>query len=180
MSQQEFILWSDCKLDQDSWHGYIRQECSNLTEPEQRDMICELNHDLLDQTRSQLDIALSQPILVIRNFPSKLFQLPCYWEIPSGNIRDCLLGDTKHTTWFVDSRGDLHRQSSDGEHSDDVLYRVYRDGVTNDQIADLKGKLFEGTALPEDLYRITRRLGPIIAKVFALPFPEAPSRTLVM
>lgn len=180
MNQQEFILWSDSKIDVENWTGYVRHECQHIKEADITDMICELNHDLLDHIREQLDIQLGSPILMVRSDALNIASPLAFSVIPSGNIRDCFSGNTQNTTWYVDANGDFHKQWDSGTKREDWLYRIYRDGSSEDQIEELKVKLLDGSCGRMDLCRVTRRLGPIIAKVFTLPFPEAPSRTLVM
>lgn len=178
MNRQEYILWSDTIINKDCWEQYVRHECPHLEEAALANMIYELNHDLLDQLRNQLNIQLNKPILMIcHDKPTSPF---AYQFLSSGNIRDCLMGETQNTTWYVDANGDFHRRYQDGNKQKDWTYRAFRDGVSEEQIIDMKTKLLEGTFDWADLYRLTRRLGPFISSVLNYSFPEAPSRMLVL
>ena len=50
-------------------------------------------------------------------------------------------------------------------------YRAYRDGVTDEQIEDLKEKLYCGEATEKDIEKVTRRLGDEIGAVYGWTFP---------
>lgn len=52
-----------------------------------------------------------------------------------------------------------------------LLYRVYKDNVTDYQRNRLKEKIFDGTVTREDVTRVTRRLGDEIGKVYGWDFP---------
>lgn len=52
------------------------------------------------------------------------------------------------------------------------LYRVYKDGVSETQIDNLKEKIYYGKATRADIVRVTRRLGDDIAKVYGFPIPR--------
>ena len=51
-------------------------------------------------------------------------------------------------------------------------YRAYKDGVTDEQIDDLKEKLYCGTATEKDIDKVTRRLGNDIGQMYGWTFPE--------
>lgn len=50
-------------------------------------------------------------------------------------------------------------------------YRAYRDGVTDEQIEDLKEKLYCGEVTEKDIEKVTRRLGDEIGSVYGWTFP---------
>ena len=52
-----------------------------------------------------------------------------------------------------------------------IPYRAYRDGVTDEQIEDLKEKLYCGEATEKDIEKVTRRLGDEIGAVYGWEFP---------
>ncbi len=95
-------------------------------------------------------------------------------EIESGNISDCLYTerDIDNATWYVDKNGDFRCEAIHHDGTNHYLYRVYKDGVSETQIDNLKEKLYRGTATRTDIVRITRRLGDEIAKVHRFPIPR--------
>lgn len=91
-----------------------------------------------------------------------------YKEIESGNIKDCLYSDTDYVTWYVDRLGDLRCDAAHHDGTNHYLYRTYKPGVSEEQIDNLKEKLYYGTATRTDISRLTRRLGDDIAKVYGV------------
>ena len=133
----------------------------------------EINGDYLDDERVNLNIQLSQPILVIGDLGLWYGRRSGYKEIESGNIRDCLYADTDYSTWYVDKLGDLRCDAIHHDGTNHYLYRAYKDGVRESQIDLLKDKLYRGIASRADVTRITRRLGDDIARVYGFSIPRA-------
>ena len=101
-----------------------------MTEDERYALMHEFNYDYLDDKRINLNIQISQPILVIADLGRWNGRFSGYKEIASGNIRDCLYSDTDMTEWFVDHRGDLRADAIHHDGTNHYLYRVYKDGTT--------------------------------------------------
>ena len=123
--------------------------------------------------KTNLDIQLSRPILVIGDLGLWNGRRMGYKEIESGNISDCLCTeqDIENATWYVDKNGDFRCEAIHHDGTNHYLYRVYKDGVSETQNGNLKEKIYRGTATRADITRITRRLGNDIAKVHGFPIP---------
>ena len=133
----------------------------------------QINSDYLDDERVNLNIPLSRPILVIADLGLWNGRRQGYKEIESGNIRDCLYDDNDYVTWFVDKNGDLRCDSIHHDGTNHYLYRTYKDGVSEEQIENLKWKIYNGKATRADITRVTRRLGDEIGKVYGWEFPHS-------
>ena len=107
MTDGDHLIWSNYHLDFEDWREDLEAEYPDLSESELMEMMYERNNDYLSDERINLDIPLSQPILVIGDLGLWFGRRSGYKEIPSGNIRDCLFSDTDYTTWYVDKLGDL-------------------------------------------------------------------------
>lgn len=166
------IIWSNYDLDYEDWRGDLEAEYPELSEDERISLMYEINGHYLDDERMNLNVQLSQPILVIGDLGLWNGRRMGYKEIPSGNIRDCLYGDTDYSTWYVDRLGDLRCDAIHHDGTNHYLYRVYKDGVRDSQIELLKEKLYRGTATRADITRVTRRLGDDIAKVYGFSIPR--------
>ena len=129
------------------------------------------NNDYLLDERANLNIQLSQPILVIAQLGLWNGIKPGYREIESGNIKDCLYSNYDFTTWFVDRRGDLRCDDIHHDGTNHYLYRVWRDDVSETQRDRLKARIYEGIATREDITRVTKRLGDAIGQVYGWTFP---------
>ena len=132
----------------------------------------EINGEYLDDERLNLNVQLSQSILVVADIGRWNGRFMGYKEIESGNIRDCLYSDTDYSTWYVDKLGDLRCDAIHHDGTIHYLYRTYKDGVTEEQIDRLKEKIYNRTATRTDIKRITRRLGDDIAKVYGFSIPR--------
>ena len=173
MKEDRHIIWSNYDLDYEDWRDDLEAEYPELTEDERIALMYEINGDYLDDERVNLNIQLTQPILVIGDLGLWYGRRSGYKEIESGNIRDCLYADTDYSTWYVDKLGDLRCDAVHHDGTDHYLYRAYKDGVRESQIDLLKDKLYRGIATRVDVTRITRRLGDDIARVYGFSIPRA-------
>ena len=173
MKEDRHIIWSNYDLDYEDWRDDLEAEYPELTEDQRIALMYEINGDYLDDERVNLNIQLSQPILVIGDLGLWYGRRSGYKEIESGNIRDCLYADTDYSTWYVDRLGDLRCDAIHHDGTDHYLYRAYKDGVRESQIDLLKDKLYRGIASRADVTRITRRLGDDIARVYGFSIPRA-------
>ena len=71
--------------------------------------------------------------------------------------------------------GDLRCDADHHDGSNHYLYRVYKDGVSETQMDNLKDKIYRGVATRTDITRITRRLGDDIGRVYGWTFPQRKS-----
>ena len=173
MKEDRHVIWSNYDLDYEDWRDDLEAEYPELTEDQRIALMYEINGDYLDDERTNLNIQLSQPILVIGDLGLWYGRRSGYKEIESGNIRDCLYADTDYSTWYVDRLGDLRCDAIHHDGTDHYLYRAYKDGVRESQIDLLKDKLYRGIATRADVTRITRRLGDDIARVYGFSIPRA-------
>lgn len=171
MNDSRHVIWSN-DLDYDDWKDYLEEQYPELSENERIVLMYEINDEYLDDERSNLDIQLSRPILVVGDLGLWNGRRMGYKEIQSGNIRDCLYSDTDYVTWFVDRNGDFRCDAIHHDGTNHYLYRVYKDDVSETQIDNLKEKIYYGKATRTDIVRVTRRLGDDIAKVYGFPIPH--------
>lgn len=125
--------WSNENLDLDDWREDLQEQYPDCSEDELYRIMCETNADYLSDERVNLNIQLSQPILVIADLGLWNGRRMGYKEIPSGNIRDCLSGGYDYTTWYVDKKGDFRCDDIHHDGTNHYLYRVYKDGVSEYQ-----------------------------------------------
>lgn len=173
------VIWSDLNLDLEDWRDDLQAEYPELSEDGLYQKMCELNGDYLDDERMNLNIQLSQPIVVIGDLGRWNGRVMGYKLIASGNIRDCLYSDTDFTEWYVDKYGDMRAEAVHHDGTNRYLYRVFKDGVSEEQKERLLDKIYCGRATRADITRVTRRLGDEIGKVYGWDFPKrgAPERS---
>lgn len=165
-SEEKHIIWSNYDLDYEDWKDDLEENYPELSEQERITLMYEINGDYLEDERTNLNVQLSAPILVIGDLGLWYGRRMGYKEIASGKICDCLYSDTDYSTWYVDRLGDLRCDAIHHDGTNHYLYRTYKPGVVQSQIDNLKEKLYYGTATRADITRITRRLGDEIAKVY--------------
>ena len=166
------LIWTNHDLDYEDWRADLKSEYPDLSEDERYYKMLDINADYLDDERLNLNIQLSQPILVIADLGLWNGHRSGYKEIPSGNIRDCLYSEHDYSTWYVDKEGDLRCDDIHHDGTNHYLYRVYKDSATEKQKTELRGKIYFGIATPADIDRVTKRLGDEISKVYGWKFPQ--------
>lgn len=174
MKEEKHVIWSNHDLDYEDWRANLEEQFPDLSDDERYLKMLEINDDYLDDERLNLDIQLSEPILVIAVLGLWDGRHRGYREITSGNIKDCLVQHYDYTTWYVDRYGDLRCDDTHHDGTNHYLYRVFKDGVTEAQRDRLESKLYDGTATRADIARFTRRLGDEIGKVYGWSFPGRP------
>lgn len=175
MTAKKHVIWSNYDLDvNDDWTEAYKEhlEINDEEVPEEIDeddvyeYMVETNADYLDDERTNLNIQLTRPILVIGDLGLWNGRRMGYKEIPSGNIRDCLYSDCDYNTWYVDGQGDLRCEAIHHDGRNYYTYRAFKPEATVAQMENLKDKLYHGTATRADITRITMRLGDAIGKVY--------------
>lgn len=98
MSRQEqndrHIIWSDISLDLDDWRESLEELYPGYSDDELYDIMVKSNAENLYDERANLNIQLSQPIIVIGDLGRWNGRVSGYKMIDSGNIKDCLYSDT--------------------------------------------------------------------------------------
>ena len=101
------IIWSNQNLDVDDWREDYKEflEANELDDDPNDEQALyewmeETNYDYLSDERVNLNVQLSQPIIVIGDIGRWNGRVMGYKDIPSGNIRDCLYADTDYTEWY--------------------------------------------------------------------------------
>ena len=179
MEKTDHLIWSNYDIHYEDWRVDLEADYPDMTEEERIDLMYSINGDYLDDERCNLNIQLSQPILVIGDLGRWNGRVMGYKEIESGNIKDCLYSDTDYSTWYVDKNGDFRCTAIHHDGTNYYLYRTYKDGVSETQIENLKWKIYESKATRADITRITRRLGDEIGKVYGWEFPQRHVREAV-
>lgn len=129
MSRQEqndrHIIWSDISLDLDDWRESLEELYPGYSDDELYDIMVKSNAENLYDERVNLNIQLSQPIIVIGDLGRWNGRVSGYKMIDSGNIKDCLYSDTDYNEWYVDKYGDLRADAVHHDGTNHYLYRVY-------------------------------------------------------
>ncbi len=172
MNEKRQILWSDLHLDFNDWKDDLRAEFPELNENQLYEIMYNENNEQLDILRDDLNIQFSQPIIIIGDIGRWNGRVSGYKIIHSGNLKDCFYTECDYAEWYVDKLGDLRCEAAHHDGNNYYLYRVFKDNVSEEQIENLKSKLYYGKATRSDITRITKRLGDDIAKVYNITVPK--------
>lgn len=169
------IVWSNLNLDIDDWRdSYVEFLDDNGWNDDPNDEyaiyqhMVEINSLYLDDERMNLDIEVSRPIIAIADLGLWNGRFSGYKELNSRNIKDCLNGfdSCEYHEWYVDDQGDLRCVAVHHDGRNYILYRTYRDDVSDAQIEEFLDKIYEGSATEEDVDAITCKIGDKIAAVY--------------
>lgn len=177
LKETDHLIWSDYDLDLEDWRKSLEELYPGYSEDELYEKMVDTNNANLFDEQLNLNIQLSQPIIVIADLGRWNGRVSGYKEIMSGNIQDCLSSDTDYSTWYVDKDGDLRCEAIHHDGTNHYLYRTYKDTATEDDIEDLKDKIYCGRYSRKDIEAVTERLGDEIGKVYGWEFPtEKPNQ----
>ena len=82
------------------------------------------------------------------------------------NLADVLYTSCDYEKVYVDSNGDLRKEESHHDGSNSILYRYWKDGLTDEQKENFLDKIYRGEATQKDITRYTRKAGLGIANAF--------------
>ena len=182
MSREKHIIWSDLNLDIDDWrdaYAEFIEDNGYDDDPDDEYAIyqhmVEINSLYLDDERMNLNIEVSRPIIAIADLGLWNGRFSGYKDLRSNNIKDCLdtFDSCEYHEWYLDEHGDLRCTAVHHDGRNYVLYRTYRDDVSDDQIEEFLDKIYDGKVTEEDIDRVTRRLGDEIAKVYGWSLDNA-------
>lgn len=169
--EEKHIIWSNYSLNFDDWRDELKSEYPEKTEDELMALMHDINSSYLDAERENLNITISQPIIVIADLGLWDGRHSGYKEIASGNIRECLYDNCDYLTWYVDKKGDFRCDAHHHDGTNHYLYRAYKGNLSEHACNALRQAIYKGTATNQLINRYTRRLGDDIAKVYGWDFP---------
>lgn len=80
---------------------------------------------------------------------------------------ECVLNTTcDYEKVYVDSNGDLRKDESHHDGNNHILYRYWKDGLTEEQKENFRDKIYNGKCTQRDITRYTRKAGLKIAECF--------------
>ena len=82
------------------------------------------------------------------------------------NLADVLYTECDYERVYVDSNGDLRKEESHHDGSNSILYRYWKDGLTDEQKENFMSKIYNGECTQKDITRYTRKAGLGIANSF--------------
>lgn len=82
------------------------------------------------------------------------------------SLPDVLYSSCDYERVYVDSNGDLRKEESHHDGNNSILYRYFKDNLTEEQKDNFLDKIYNGECTQKDITRYTRKAGVGIAKVY--------------
>lgn len=82
------------------------------------------------------------------------------------DLPDVLYSSCDYERVYVDSNGDLRKDESHHDGSNSILYRYFKDNLTEEQKDNFLDKIYNGECTQKDITRYTRKAGVGIAKMY--------------
>jgi hypothetical protein len=176
---KKHIIWSST-INFEDWEDDLKEKYPNLSEDKLYDIAVETNDEYLNDERANLNIKCEGSILLVGDIGRWDGRSTGYRVIESGNIADCLesqLRGISDLDIYLDERGDLRADETHHDGTNHYLFRSFKPSATQQQIENLKDKIYCGNATRADIVRLTDRLGDKIAAVHGWDIPKQKTRT---
>lgn len=82
------------------------------------------------------------------------------------NLQDIIYGNDDYMRLYLNGNYDLYKYSSHHDGNNRVLYRYWKENLTDTQRENFLGKLYQGKATKKDISRYTRKIGVEIANYY--------------
>lgn len=82
------------------------------------------------------------------------------------NLKDVMYTSCDYERVYIDSNGDLRKEESHHDGSNSILYRYWKDGLTEEQKENFMSKIYNGECTQKDITRYTRKAGLGIANAY--------------
>lgn len=81
-------------------------------------------------------------------------------------LSDIMYTNCDYMSVYVDGNGDLWKEESHHDGSNSILYRYWKDNISDTQKENFKEKLYNGTYTIKDISRYTRKAGLSVARLY--------------
>ena len=162
--EKEFVIWQNYDIDPSDYQEFLQEEYPDVTDAiEQYHLISCMNDEYLDDARSHLSSIgrLKGDIIILADIGLWNRRALGYKEIYSRSASDCLRfeRDCEYAKWYVDERNDLcsHQSHHDGSHH--LIYRSWKEGISDKQKQNFRDKIYYGKVTRRDITRYTDSIG---------------------
>lgn len=87
-----------------------------------------------------------------------------YKELKS--LENCMYSSCEDEILYVDSNGDLRKEESHHDGSNSILYRYWKDNITDTQRQNFLDKIYSGKVTSRDITKYTKKCGVDIANTY--------------
>lgn len=104
------------------------------------------------------------PVIAIADLGRWNGRFSGYKEV--NNLADILYTECDYERVYVDSNGDLRKEETHHDGSNSILYRYWKEGLTDVQKDNFLDKIYDGKCTQKDITRYTRKAGLGIANAY--------------
>lgn len=142
-----------------------REEYSNSLTEEQIQEECNfLDSTWFDDEKLELASVSEGNVIAIADLGRWNGRFSGYKEL--NNLEDIMYSSCDYERIYVDSNGDLRKKESHHDGSNSILYRYWKEGLTEQQRDNFLNKIYRGECTKADITRYTRKAGIGIANAF--------------
>ena len=159
---------NDCITVTDNYNKEVkltREEYGNsITDDQLYNECYEMERIWFEDERAELKHNSEGPVIAIADIERWNGRCGGYKVLKS--LEDVMFSSCDYERVYVDSNGDLRKEESHHDGSNSILYRYWRDGLTDTQKENFLNKIYNGKVTQKDITRYTRKAGLGIANAF--------------
>lgn len=167
--KNKYTIWQNRDIDFEEMREQYKEayEVSDeeITEDDIYNYAYEVNDMWLDDERNNLNIKLPEDVVVIADLGLWNGRVKAYKILHERNVAECLYCDDDYVEFYCDDY-DLRCTGSHHDGTNHYLYRMWKEGLTDEQKGNFLYKMYKGKATHKDILRYTRSIRPYIAKVY--------------
>lgn len=169
--EKEFIVWQNYDINLSDYQEFLQEEYPEVTDTyEQYHLVSTMNDEYLDDERSNFSSIdrLNGDIIIIADIGLWNRRALGYKEIYSRSASDCLRfeKDCEYAKWYVDERNDLCSRQSHHDGSHHLIYRSWKEGISNKQKQNFRDKIYYGKVTRRDITRYTDSIGVKVKELY--------------
>lgn len=169
--EKEFIVWQNYDIDPSDYQEFLQEEYPDVTDAiEQYHLISCMNDEYLDDERSNFNSIdrLKGDIIILADIGLWNRRALGYKEIYSRSASDCLRfeRDCEYAKWYVDERNDLCSRQSHHDGSHHLIYRSWKEGISDKQKQNFRDKIYYGKVTRRDITRYTDSIGVKVKELY--------------
>lgn len=123
-----------------------------------------MNETWFNDALSELKRVSSGEVIAIGNIGTWLGHCSGYKELKT--LEDCMFSSCEDEILYVDSNGDLRKKESHHDGSNSILYRYWKDNITDTQRQNFLNKIYSGEVTSRDITKYTKKCGIDIANTY--------------
>jgi len=169
---EKHIVWSDMNLDIEDWREYLEEDYPGYDEFDLYEKMVEINSEYLGDERANLNKPIGGTMLVVANLGLWDGRRQGYKEIRNAKLKDALDYKYDSAEWYVTRDGEFCGTQCHHDGTNHYVYRKVKENASDDELADLELKLYNGEATQDDIDKVTEKIGKQVADVYGYDLPD--------